>query len=58
VNRLIKEAQKRRPDKRLGILRARDGLFFAWVENYRLTDRSGVTEINVDNMEKMFGLTK
>jgi hypothetical protein len=58
MNRLIKEAQRKRPDRRLGIMTAPDGLFFCWMTNKPLTDRKGATEINDDNIERMFGLTK
>jgi hypothetical protein len=53
VNRLITEAQRKRPDKRLGIMTPPDGLFFCWMASEPLT-----TKITDDNIEKIFGLTK
>jgi hypothetical protein len=58
VNRLIKKAQRQKPDKRVGITRVPSGLFFHWLPNYHLPDNVDKVSITDDDVEKIFGLTK
>ena len=58
VNNLLKEAQKQKRNKRLGMMITPQGFFFCWMENYHLKDKTGAIPLTEDNMEEMFGLTR